>query len=68
MTGNGHNDIEFRLVDLEHAEFCIKSTIHETQENGNFIVQINMSLLHTCLSLSMLYVACIAYMYIGVLV
>ena len=29
MTGNGNNDIEFRFVDLAHAEFCFESAIHD---------------------------------------
>ena len=29
VTGNGHNDTEFRSVDLEHAEFCFESAIHD---------------------------------------
>ena len=29
MTGNGENDIEFSFLDLEHAEFCLESTIND---------------------------------------
>ena len=37
LTGNGRKDIEFRFVDLEHAELCFESTIHDIrcQLNGN---------------------------------
>ena len=29
MTGNGHNDIEFRFADFEHAVFCLESAVHD---------------------------------------
>ena len=29
VTGNGHHNIEFKFVDLEHAELCLKSPIHD---------------------------------------
>ena len=29
MTGNGHLNIEFRFVDLEQAELCLASPIHD---------------------------------------
>ena len=29
MTGNGHHNTEFRFVDLEHAELCLESPIHD---------------------------------------
>ena len=29
VTGNGHHNIEFRFVDLEHVELCLESPIHD---------------------------------------
>ena len=29
MTGNGHRSSEFGFVDLEHAELCLESPIHD---------------------------------------
>ena len=26
VTGNSHNDIEFRFVDFEHAEICLENS------------------------------------------
>ena len=29
VTGNGHQNTELRFVDLEHAELCLESPIHD---------------------------------------
>ena len=29
MTGNGHHNIEFGFVDVEHAELCLESPNHD---------------------------------------
>ena len=29
VTGNGHHNIEFGFVDVEHAELCLESPIHD---------------------------------------
>ena len=29
VTGNAYNDIVFRFAQLEHAEFCLESAIHD---------------------------------------
>ena len=45
---NGHHNTEFRFVDLEHAEFCLESAIHDISchLSGNHVVRFSVETNH----------------------